>query len=349
MVSIKSLSASGDLIRPFRFCDLSEEDWGAFFDLGESLFQETNPGEPFPDRTLRRHSLLNPHPLWQFYDWAAIQEGRWLGHAGVYFMREDTEAPPENRTISQLELFVRPEERRQGIGSELFQVARHTACQSGKTAFLDSTSLEPGKNFLLHRGARVLNLRSISRLRLESVDWPQLASWRQEGPQRSPGTALRLFQTLPEELLKEYVALYNAIGESVPDAEADGFVQQDVTSLEDRRVTEELVGQKGITYLTLLAQEADGRLSGLTEIYHNPAQPQRVEQSITGVLPAYRRRGLGKWLKAEMLMAVQGRLPQAGYLETGNAEQNEAMLAINRALGFQPYRSELQYRLDFGT
>jgi GNAT superfamily N-acetyltransferase len=74
-----------------------------------------------------------------------------------------------------------------------------------------------------------------------------------------------------------------------------------------------------------------------------------VEQSITGVLPAYRRRGLGKWLKAEMLEGVRERLPQARYLETGNAEQNEAMLAINRALGFQPYHSELQYRLDFGT
>jgi mycothiol synthase len=336
-------------IRSFCFCELSEVDWSAFFDLSENLFLETNPGEPFPDRTLRRHSLLNPHPLWQFHDWAAIQEGRWLGHAGIYFQREDTEAPPESRTISQLELFVRLEQRRQGIGGELFQVARQTASQLGKTAFLDSTSLEPGKDFLLHRGARVLNLRSTSRLRLESVDWPQLTHWRQEGQQRSPGAVLRHFQIMPEEILDEYVALYNAICQSVPDADAEGFVQQDLTSRKDRHATEKLVGEKGITYLTLLTQEPDGRLSGLTEIYHNPAQSLRVEQSITGVLPAYRRRGLGKWLKAEMLEAVRERLPQASYVETGNAEQNEAMLTINRALGFQPYRNELQYRLNFGT
>lgn len=349
MHSIDHLSVSGDRIRPFRFCELSEADWDAFFDLSESLFQEINPEEPPPDRTLRRHSLLHPHPLWQFHDWAVVQEGRWLGHAGIYFLREDAEAPPQSRTISQLELFVRPEERRQGIGGELFQVARQTACQLGKTAFLDSVALEPGKEFLLHRSARVLNLRSTSRLLLESVDRSQLSCWRQEGTQRSPGTTLRLFQTMPEELMEEYVALYNAIGQSMPDADAEGFVQQDVTSLEDRRVTEKLVQEKDITYLTLLAQEADGRLSGLTETYHNPAQPQRVEQSITGVLPIYRRRGLGKWLKAEMLETIFQCLPQAQYLETGNADQNDAMLAINRALGFQPYHSELQYRLDFGT
>ncbi len=344
MHSIDSLT-----IRPFCFYDLSEADWGAFFDLSESLFQETNPGEPFPDRTLRRHSLLNPHPLWQFHDWAAIQEGRWLGLAGIYFMREDTEAPPESRTISKLELFVRPEERRRGIGSELFHTARQTASRLGKTAFLDSASLEPGKDFLLHRGAQVLNLHSTSRLLLESVDWQQLERWQQDGRLHSPGTTPHLFQTMPEELLDEYVALYNAIGQSVPDADAEGFVQQDVTSREDRRVTEKLVQEKGITYLTLLSQEADGRLSGLTETYHNPAQPQRVEQSITGVLPVYRRRGLGKWLKAKMLEAIREHLPQAGYVETGNAEQNEAMLAINRALGFQSFRTELQYRLNFGT
>ena len=55
---------------------------------------------------------------------------------------------------------------------------------------------------------------------------------------------------------------------------------------------------------------------------------------ITGVLPAWRGRGLAQTLK--LLAIRQARQRGARYLRTHNDSQNGPMLAINRKLGYQP-------------
>ena len=44
-------------------------------------------------------------------------------------------------------------------------------------------------------------------------------------------------------------------------------------------------------------------LAGITEVYWNPNRPRLLWQGFTGVAPTHRGRGLGRWLKAEMLPA----------------------------------------------
>ena len=72
-----------------------------------------------------------------------------------------------------------------------------------------------------------------------------------------------------------------------------------------------------------------------------------IRQCDTGVHPDYRGQGLAKWLKAAMLDLVRIRCPGAAYVQTGNAEGNSAMLAINEALGFRPWMcaKDWKYRL----
>ena len=55
--------------------------------------------------------------------------------------------------------------------------------------------------------------------------------------------------------------------------------------------------------------ESDGKISGITEIGFNPKTPYRLGQGTTGVQEQYRGRGLGKWLKADMLMLIRGKYP----------------------------------------
>ena len=71
----------------------------------------------------------------------------------------------------------------------------------------------------------------------------------------------------------------------------------------------------------------------------------KVTQLLTGVRAQYRGRGLGKLLKALMLLHVRAAYPEVKYISTGNADSNAPMLAINRKLGFRKHRQVKIYKL----
>jgi mycothiol synthase len=80
--------------------------------------------------------------------------------------------------------------------------------------------------------------------------------------------------------------------------------------------------------------DATSDFVGLTDIVVNSAVPERVQIGNTAVDPAHRGRALGKWLKGAMTQKVLDELPAAHWLVTANAASNDAMLSINRQLGF---------------
>ncbi|MEN8151804.1 MAG: GNAT family N-acetyltransferase, partial [Planctomycetota bacterium] len=76
-----------------------------------------------------------------------------------------------------------------------------------------------------------------------------------------------------------------------------------------------------------------------------PDEKTMIHQFITGVRPPYRGRGLGKWLKAANLLRVRREFPQVTVVLTDNATTNEAMLSINKRLGFEKYREEENFQI----
>jgi GNAT superfamily N-acetyltransferase len=112
---------------------------------------------------------------------------------------------------------------------------------------------------------------------------------------------------------------------------------------EDQVFTPELVlafqeatRDRGVTTRTLVARhDPTGELAGFTELHVSRWDDTRGWQGDTGVDPAHRNRGLGRWLKAAMVLDALRTWPDLERIETGNAGSNDAMLAINVEMGFE--------------
>ncbi|MFW6695865.1 GNAT family N-acetyltransferase, partial [Streptomyces sp. MAR4 CNX-425] len=88
-----------------------------------------------------------------------------------------------------------------------------------------------------------------------------------------------------------------------------------------------------------------GAVAGYTEVLIPPAPAARAQQCHTAVVPVHRRRGLGRWLTAEMLRRLHAEHPQITEVETAAADGDAGALALDEQLGFRPYRRTHGYRL----
>jgi RimJ/RimL family protein N-acetyltransferase len=82
----------------------------------------------------------------------------------------------------------------------------------------------------------------------------------------------------------------------------------------------------------------------MTDIMYNPEEPDRIHQYFTGILGRYRRKGLAKRLKAEMLVFIKERFPDVEHITTSTAKENIPMRAINKQLGFMPQKTYFMFR-----
>ncbi|MHA1287708.1 MAG: GNAT family N-acetyltransferase, partial [Candidatus Thorarchaeota archaeon] len=89
------------------------------------------------------------------------------------------------------------------------------------------------------------------------------------------------------------------------------------------------------TWISAVVRAENGDIAGLTDVGYDPSTPTVVYQYLTGVQKKYRGKGLGKWLKAAMLLKIRDEYPDVEVISTSNATSNEPMLAINQKMGFR--------------
>jgi len=87
-------------------------------------------------------------------------------------------------------------------------------------------------------------------------------------------------------------------------------------------------------------------ISSMTDTAWAPYKPTILEQRFTGVRTDARGRGLGKWIKAEMLVRLRQIQPEIQWVVTENAGSNASMLGINKKLGFKQFRAETEYQIS---
>jgi RimJ/RimL family protein N-acetyltransferase len=232
-------------------------------------------------------------------------------------------------------VYVRRPWRRRGTGWRMGRAVVEEAASLGVATLVWSTydTIAAGNAFSRRVGGRVGRVNRTSELELAGVDWGRVESWIAEGPRRAPGYTLEHWDgPLPEHVLDDAARVHDLMNTQPRDDLEVGDVNLNATQAAE---LDQHVAESGRLRWTLFVRAPDGRCVGGTELTLEPWDPATARQQNTATDPEHRGSGLAKWAKAAMLLRLNDERPEVRRVRTSNAFSNEAMLAINTALGFQ--------------
>ncbi len=334
-------------IKQFDPITLTEEDWKLYHEFRKTRHEEVNPDDPYTDNetTEKNMKIAMKHPEADIFLLSIIDsaKSKQIGLVNYLVIKKTSASYEGNKHLVQFDMSILAPYRRKGIGTMALKLIYDFAIDHNKTTLISGSDEVDGKKFLEIIGAQTALTGVENRLNLEEVDWEMISKWEKEGPERSPKTKLQPFYTLPEDIIEQYSKIYTETTNQQPLGDLDVndiiFTPESLRKMEKRHKE---LGRKHLTYITV---EPDGEISGLTEMIYRPERKYIIEQLLTGVKEKYRGRGLGKWLKAVMLLRVKDEFPDVNIVVTGNATTNAPMLSINDRLGFKVHKEGISGQL----
>ncbi|MHA2054868.1 MAG: GNAT family N-acetyltransferase [Candidatus Hodarchaeales archaeon] len=278
----------------------SEKLWEDFYSHHTNIIKELFPDDPLQSKEMIMKSLSNPNPNFQMYRWVVRdkQNNMVIGLSKLECYKKGSPSYEANKNITFAELSVRKEYRRKGIGSELVRIMLKKAQEEEKEIFQSWGIPDISTGFFANLGGIVASKEEENRLKVSEIDWDMIESWRKDGSQRATGVSLDRFINVSEEDIKEYCQIFTEVLNQIPKEDIEW---EETITPESRRISEKRREKLGNIWTTIISREADGTISGLTETVYDPDRPTMIFQGLTGVKVEYREKGLGKWLKAEML------------------------------------------------
>ena len=243
-----------------------------------------------------------------------------------------------------------PEHRRQGHGARLLAELVGLATELGKTRIVGDTfeGADAGPAFAEAIGAIARQANHLNHLPLAEVDRPMLERWVAEAAERSADYELIGWDgPVPEEHVGDWLDLVLVMNTAPrDDLELNDFTFSE-EQLRDAERVAAAVGQED--WVSVARHRTTGEWAGFHNVGWDPNQPRYVYVGATGVMPEHRGHALGKWLKAAMTLRVLDERPDVTNIRTGNADSNDAMLGINREMGYRPLLGETTWELPVET
>ncbi len=318
-------------IQTFDAHNAPEEILQSLHRLAVSVEREDFPDDdpaPFDFMVARWRQPSTPHEIAHRY--YVLAEGEVAGYLITVRWPQDD---PLNSYVS---IRVHPDNRRKGIGSFLLKSAMEELALEGvEKLIMDVVDGRPWESALDRWSLKKSLGDKQSRLYLTDVDWSLMDRWIERAAERaSEYEVIQFEETIPDEHLEAWCAVKHAMN-TAPLEDLD-LADFDMTP-EKWRLEEQSIAGRGDIYMAAGAlHKPTGAFGGFTDIFFNPLHPMQAEQHDTGVDPAHRNLGLGRWVKAEMIKRLAREHPTVQRIDTWNAGSNAAMLGINVEMGFKP-------------
>jgi len=339
------MSGNGLEFRPFDLRNASDLEYQYMNEFKNIIRRELNPDDP-------------PIPLAEDIQGARNIPG--FVEVEVYTLWNETSTQiiancevaiyhtGDNEHMADFGIEVLPEYRRNGFGHKALPLIVQFAKKHDRRLLLtSSTDRSPESTFFLEKlGARKGIDSRTNQLKVSEFDRTLVGKWLKFSEQLKSEFELGLLDgAYPDEQINDIAALYQEVANDQP---RDNLEMEDMKfTPEFLRDIEKNIFAKGERRWTLyLTDRSNGKVAGLTEVSWNPSRTLILYQGFTGVYPEYRSKGLGRWLKAEMMQKILSERPQVEFIRTTNANSNAPMLKINVEMGFKHYRSNTLWQVE---
>jgi RimJ/RimL family protein N-acetyltransferase len=295
-----------------------------------SIHNAVYPNHPWIEEEIRTWDM-NRNPEHLFGRWVLeVAHGQVVAYAYYY-------QPPhmyDPRALS-FNIKVHPSYQRQGFGSALYSqlATQFDQLQITTVRTLVSSDNEAGIQFLAQRHFEEEMRAWESWLDVAAFDPTPYAHL--ETHLHAVGIEIRSYEELSGDptLARRFNVLYNELFRDVPQPEP----YTDMTFEEFER---EVLGNPAFLPDALFLALHHGELIGMAQLGIQRASGDLLT-GLTGVKRSYRRQGVARALKVRTIAYAQAH--GYGTIKTANASTNQAMLAINYALGFSRQPSWIHF------